>query len=156
MKIIITDCDHKDINIETKVLNDAGLNFELKQCHSEEDVILQCQDADALIVQYAKITKKVMDSLPNLKMIVRYGVGVDTIDIEEATKHNIQVCNVPDYGMNEVADHAIALMMAMTRKIVLMNMERFIGSVEMSLSFTCAKQNGRDGYFLFQKQDSII
>ena len=57
-------------------------------------------------------TKKVMDSLPNLKMIVRYGVGVDTIDIEEATKHNIQVCNVPDYGMNEVADHAIALMMA--------------------------------------------
>lgn len=58
MKIIITDCDHKDINIETKVLNDAGLNFELKQCHSEEDVILQCQDADALIVQYAKITKK--------------------------------------------------------------------------------------------------
>ena len=75
MKIIITDCDHKDINIETKVLNDAGLNFELKQCHSEEDVILQCQDADALIVQYAKITKKVMDSLPNLKMIVRYGWG---------------------------------------------------------------------------------
>lgn len=121
MKIIITDCDHKDIDIETKVLNNAGLNFELKQCHSEEDVILQCQDADALIVQYAKITKKVMDSLPNLKMIVRYGVGVDTIDIEEATKHNIQVCNVPDYGMNEVADHAIALMMAMTRKIVLMN-----------------------------------
>ncbi|CBL06772.1 hypothetical protein MHY_20910 [Megamonas hypermegale ART12/1] len=58
MKIIITDCDHKDINIETKVLNDASLNFELKQCHSEEDVILQCQDADALIVQYAKITKK--------------------------------------------------------------------------------------------------
>lgn len=57
MKIIITDCDHKDINIETKVLNDAGLNFELKQCHSEEDVILQCQDADALIVQYAKSQK---------------------------------------------------------------------------------------------------
>ena len=54
-------------------------------------------------------------------MVVRYGVGVDTIDIEEATKHNIQICNVPDYGMNEVADHAIALMMAMTRKIVLMN-----------------------------------
>lgn len=121
MKVIITDCDHKDIDIETKVLNDAGLNFELKQCHSEDDVITQCQDADALIVQYAHITKKVMDSLPKLKMVVRYGVGVDTIDIEEATKHNIQICNVPDYGMNEVADHAIALMMAMTRKIVLMN-----------------------------------
>lgn len=121
MKIIITDCDHKDIDIETKVLNTAGIDFELKQCHSEEDLINQCKDADAFIVQYAKITKKVMDALPKLKFIVRYGVGVDTIDIEEATKHNIQVCNVPDYGMNEVADHAIALMMAMTRKIVLMN-----------------------------------
>ena len=99
----------------------CSIDFELKQCHSEEDVISQCQDADALIVQYAHITKKVMDALPKLKMVVRYGVGVDTIDIEEATKHNIQICNVPDYGMNEVADHAIALMMAMTRKIVLMN-----------------------------------
>ena len=121
MKVIITDCDHDNIDMETKILNTAQIDFELKQCHSEEDVISQCQDADALIVQYAHITKKVMDALPKLKMVVRYGVGVDTIDIEEATKHNIQICNVPDYGMNEVADHAIALMMAMTRKIVLMN-----------------------------------
>ena len=58
MKIIITDCDHKDIDIETKVLNTAGIDFELKQCHSEEDLINQCKDADAFIVQYAKITKK--------------------------------------------------------------------------------------------------
>lgn len=121
MKVIITDCDHKNIDIETTVLNNAHIDFELKQCKTEQDLINQCQDADAFIVQYAKITKKVMDALPKLKMIVRYGVGVDTIDIKEATKHNIQVCNIPDYGMNEVADHALALMMALTRKIVLMN-----------------------------------
>lgn len=121
MKVIITDCDHENIDIESTLFIKAGINFELKQCHTEEALIEECKDADAFIVQYAHITKKVMDALPNLKMVVRYGVGVDTIDIAEATKHNVQVCNVPDYGMNEVADHALALMMAMTRKIVLMN-----------------------------------
>lgn len=121
MKAIITDCDHENINIETTVFNKAGIPFELKQCRTEDDVINECKNAQALIVQYAHITKKVMENLPELKMVVRYGVGVDTIDIPEATKRGIQVCNVPDYGMNEVADHALALMMAFTRKIVLMN-----------------------------------
>ena len=121
MKVIITDCDHKDIDIESEVFHKAGVDFELKQCHTEDDLISQCGDADAFIVQYAHITKRVMDALPKLKMVVRYGVGVDTIDVPEATKHGVQICNVPDYGMNEVADHALALMMALTRKIVLMN-----------------------------------
>lgn len=121
MKVIITDCDHNDINIEMEVLKKANIDFRLEQCRTEDDVINNCKDGDAFIVQYAHITKRVMDALPNLKMIVRYGVGVDTIDVPEATKHGIQVCNVPDYGMNEVADHAIALMMALTRKIVYMN-----------------------------------
>ena len=62
--------------------------------------------------------KEVMDNCPKLKYVVRYGVGVDTIDVPEATKHGIQVGNVPDYGMNEVADHAIALAMVMVREVV--------------------------------------
>ena len=94
---------------------------ELKQAITEDEVIEQCQDAEIFIVQYAKITKKVMDNCPKLKYVVRYGVGVDTIDVPEATKHGIQVGNVPDYGMNEVADHAIALAMVMVREVVKMN-----------------------------------
>lgn len=121
MKVIITDCDHSDINTETSIFNKAGIEFELKQCRTEDDLIDQCKDADIFIIQYAPITKKVLDALPKLKLVVRYGVGVDTIDLAEATTHGVQICNVPDYSMNEVADHAIALMMAMTRKIVLMN-----------------------------------
>ncbi|WP_432748181.1 C-terminal binding protein [Pectinatus frisingensis] len=121
VKIIITDCDHKNIDIETSIFKKADIPFELRQCHTEKAVINECKNAQALIVQYAPITKKVMENLTELKVIVRYGVGVDTIDITAATKYKIQVCNVPDYGINEVADHAIALMMAFTRKIVLMN-----------------------------------
>ena len=109
MKVIITDCDHENIDIETKIFADAGIDMELKQAVTENEVIAQCQNAEIFIVQYAKITEKVMEHCPKLKYVVRYGVGVDTIDLAAAQKHGVQVGNVPDYGMNEVADHAISL-----------------------------------------------
>lgn len=121
MKVIITDCDHKDIDIETKTITEAGLELELKQCHTEEDLINECQDADIFINQYAPITEKVMKALPKLKFVVRYGVGVNNVQLPAATALGVQVGNVPDYGMNEVADQAIAFMMCLTRKMVQMN-----------------------------------
>lgn len=121
MKVIITDCDHDNIDIEKKVFQEAGMELELKQAITEDEVIAQCQDADIFIVQYAKITRKVIESCPKLKFVVRYGVGVDTIDVKAATECGVQVGNVPDYGMNEVSDHAIALALSLTRKVVKMN-----------------------------------
>lgn len=121
MKVIITDCDHDNIEIEKKIFADAGIEMELKHAISEDEVIEQCQDAEILIVQYAKITRKVMEHCPRLKFVVRYGVGVDTIDVAAAAEFGVQIGNVPDYGMNEVADHAIALALSMTREIVKMN-----------------------------------
>lgn len=121
LKVIITDCDHDSIQIEKDVFEKAGIPVELKQCRTEEDVIRDCQDADVFIVQYAPITRKVMEACPKLKYVVRYGVGVDTVDVPAATELGVQVGNVPDYGMNEVADHAIAMSLAMLRKIVPMN-----------------------------------
>ncbi|MBR5473922.1 MAG: C-terminal binding protein [Lachnospiraceae bacterium] len=121
MKIIITDCDHTSVDIEAAVCAAAGIEMELKQCHTEEDLIEQCKDADIFINQYAPITRRVMENLPNLKFVVRYGVGVNNVDLAAATDLGVQVGNVPDYGMNEVADQAIAFLMALTRKVVLMN-----------------------------------
>lgn len=121
MKVYITDCDHDSIDIEKKVFHDAGMEVELKQARTEDEVIEQCKDGEIFIVQYANITEKVMKAIPQLKFVVRYGVGVDTIDLKAATEHGVQVGNVPDYGMNEVADHAMALLLALKRKIVLMN-----------------------------------
>lgn len=121
MKAIITDCDHDSIKIEKELFKKANIPLELKQCHSEEEIIKQCQDGDIFIVQYAPITRKVMEACPNLKGIIRYGVGVDTLDVKAATDLGIQIGNVPDYGINEVADHALALALTMLRKIVKMN-----------------------------------
>ncbi|MGN7477969.1 C-terminal binding protein [Solibacillus silvestris] len=121
VKVIISDCDHASIEIERSILDEAKIEFELQQNKTEEDVIQNCKQAVVIINQYAPFTEKVLASLPNLKLIIRYGVGVNNIDLEAATKHGIQVCNVPDYGTHEVADHALALMLALTRKIPFMN-----------------------------------
>lgn len=119
--VMITDCDHDSVEIEEKIIKDVTNNLKLLDCKTENDIIESCLEADALITQYGKFTRKVLSQLSKCKIIVRYGVGVDSIDLDAATEFNIQVCNVPDYGLNEVSDQAIALMMALTRKVALMS-----------------------------------
>lgn len=122
MKIIISDLDHADQNEERRIFDAAGLSFELKQSKTEDDVINNCKGANILLNQYAPITRRVLEALkPELHAIVRYGVGLDNIDVNAAAELGIQVCNVPDYGMNEVAEHALALALDLARKTTLMN-----------------------------------
>ncbi len=116
-QIVVTDCDHANMNEEDAVFKKAGIEWKLCQCKTEDELIANLQGAVACCNQYAKFTEKVFAALPDLKMIVRYGVGVDNVDLEAATRHGVQVCNVPDYGTFEVADQALALMMAVTRKV---------------------------------------
>jgi len=120
MRVVITDCDHDSIKIEEDIFNAAGLEFKLLQCRTEDDIIQKCGDAEIFINQYAPITERVIRELPNLKIVIRYGVGVDNVDLDAATKYGVVVCNVPDYGMNEVAEQAMALMFALVRKTVIM------------------------------------
>ena len=120
-EIVITDCDHENITIEKEILDFGNKTFELKQCKTESDLIEECQGASVWINQYAPITKNVIESCPDLKLVVRYGVGVNNVDLDAATEHGVQVCNIPDYGTQEVADHALALMLSLTRKISKMN-----------------------------------
>jgi D-3-phosphoglycerate dehydrogenase len=120
-KIFICDCDHIDVDIEKNIFQKAGLDFEWLHCRTEQSLIENCQGAVAFMNQYAPITEHVLQNIPSLKLVVRYGVGVDNIDVAAATRHGVQVCNIPDYGTNEVADHALALMLALVRKIPYIN-----------------------------------
>jgi D-3-phosphoglycerate dehydrogenase len=116
--VIVADCDHKTIEIEQGVLADICKNIPMLACRTEDEVIEQCAAAEGLIIMYAPITRRVISHLKHCKIIARYGVGVDTIDLKAAAEHGIIVSNVPDYGTNEVADHALAMMMALTRKVL--------------------------------------
>lgn len=121
MKVVVTDWEYTDLQFEQLVLQSEHIEFVPAQCKAEEEVIEACRNADGIINQYAPISRKVIESLANCKVITRYGVGVNTIDLDAATQKGICVANVPDYCLDEVADHALALLLACTRKVTLAN-----------------------------------
>jgi D-3-phosphoglycerate dehydrogenase len=116
LRFVITDCDFGSFEIERSELNDFA-TLSVAQCTNEGQVTEAASDADALIVQYAPITDKVIRSLRSCKVISRYGVGIDMIDLAAASRRGIYVCNVPDYCQEEVSDHACALILALARKL---------------------------------------
>jgi D-3-phosphoglycerate dehydrogenase len=115
--VAVTDYGFPDLKQEEAVLLPMGFQFVTGQCKTAEQVIQLASAADAILTERAPITKEVLDNLHNCKIIVRYGVGVDNVDIEAAKARNIPVVNVPDYGTGEVADHAMSLLLASVRKI---------------------------------------
>ena len=119
-KVYITDHTFTDTRPEREVL--AGLaevvDLNGKPMRTEDEVISACRDADALIIGFAPVTARVLDALPGLKCVVRDGIGCDTIDMAAAAARGVPVANVPDYCVGEVADHAMALLLALERKVL--------------------------------------
>jgi D-3-phosphoglycerate dehydrogenase / 2-oxoglutarate reductase len=114
--VVITDCD--DADPERAVLDGHDVELRVLQCRTPEEVADQAGDADVLINQYVPITGEVLDAVGRCRLVVRYGVGVDNVDVEAATTRGVWVANVPDYGRDEVADHTLALAMALLRGVV--------------------------------------
>jgi D-3-phosphoglycerate dehydrogenase / 2-oxoglutarate reductase len=119
LKFAITDYGFPNVESERQVIENAGGDLFAFQCRTAEDVIDAARDADALLVQWAPITRSVIQRLRRCKVIVRYGIGVDNIDLDAARDCGIPVCNVPDYCVDEVADHTVALAMALLRQLPL-------------------------------------
>jgi D-3-phosphoglycerate dehydrogenase / 2-oxoglutarate reductase len=118
MKIVITDSGFGNIIPETATIADAGIDLVSAQCKTAEDVIRAAADADGIIVQWAPITAIVINNLGRCKVIVRYGIGVDNVDLAAAKQKGIPVCNVPDYCIDEVADHTVSLALAQARQLL--------------------------------------
>lgn len=115
-RVVITDCDHGSIEEEKEEFSRMGAEVTLAQVKKKEEVIQACKDADGLINQYTLLTREVLENLPRCRVISRYGVGVDSIDLQAATDLGIIVANVPDYCVEEVANHTIALILTLSRK----------------------------------------
>jgi D-3-phosphoglycerate dehydrogenase len=122
-KVVITDFGDPDNSLEAEVLKASGLDIELVrlQARTPEELFPAVADADALLVQWVKITRPVMEKLARCKVISRYGIGVDMVDIPAATDHGILVCNVPDYCVEEVSTHTISFVLALNRHILIHN-----------------------------------
>ncbi len=117
LRVVVTDWTFPNLDTERSVLADLGVDFEAYQALEENELIEAVAGADALLVQFAPITANVMAALEGCRVLVRYGVGVDNVDLEAAARHGVPVAYVPDYCMEEVADHTTALMLAMLRRL---------------------------------------
>jgi len=118
MKIVVNYQEYADIEIEKAVLREIpGLEIVESHTRSEADLIREVTDADALIVQYAPCTAEVISAMARAKVIVRYGIAVDNIDLAAAHDRGIIVCHVPSYCLDEVSNHALALILALHRRL---------------------------------------
>ena len=117
-KILYADNDYPDVALERALFDPVGIEIVTAQCRTEDQVIAAGQGCRGILLQYAPIGAKVVAALPELGIISRIGAGFDTIDTDACEKAGIWVANSPDYGVGEVATHALALALATVRHIV--------------------------------------
>jgi D-3-phosphoglycerate dehydrogenase len=116
--VAITDNTFPSLEIEERILQSLGHTVRSGQWKTPEALAPQVADADAVITQFAPVTAAVIGAMAKAKVIVRYGIGVDNVDLDAAKARGIPVCNVPDYCIDEVADHTLAFLLAITRQVV--------------------------------------
>ncbi|MFW6194969.1 MAG: C-terminal binding protein [Chloroflexota bacterium] len=117
-KALITDYAWPDIEAESRILRDAGIEPVPAPDASPETLARLAADVDAIMFCFAQVPGDVLRAAPNCKIAARYGIGVDNLDIPTCTELGIVVTNVPDYCIDEVADHVMGFLLAFNRKIV--------------------------------------
>ena len=117
--VVIADNPFEDADKEEALLARVGATVRKFNCRNESEVLQAARDADVIMCDAAPITRNVISMAPRLVGIVEYGIGYDNIDVQAATAKGIVVCNIPDFMTSEVADHSVALVLALARKLYL-------------------------------------
>jgi D-3-phosphoglycerate dehydrogenase len=122
-KVLRPDKRGRELPLKEELEELAKVDAEVVQgeAETEDEIIETAKDADVIITLGARMTRRVMENLPKLQAVVRYGVGYDTIDVDAATDSNVIVVNIPDFCWEEVSNHAIALLLACAKKMVMIN-----------------------------------
>jgi D-3-phosphoglycerate dehydrogenase / 2-oxoglutarate reductase len=117
MRAVITATGFGDADVERAILEAAGFEVVVADVREGDQIVAAAESADALLVQYAAVDGATIGRLPALRFISRYGVGVDTIDLDAARRQGVLVSNVPRYGGDEVALHATSLILSLVRHV---------------------------------------
>jgi D-3-phosphoglycerate dehydrogenase len=116
-KALLTDYAWPDLEIERGILSAADGELVVAERKDAESLAALAKDCDAILTNWAKVPESVIEAAPNCRIICRLGIGLDNIDVAAATRRNIPVTNVPDYCLIEVAEHTIALLLSLARKV---------------------------------------
>jgi D-3-phosphoglycerate dehydrogenase len=119
--IAVTDSVFPSLDLAKAALARLNPTYRMSKSVNADDILAVAKDADAILVTYAKLTRDILTQLTKCKAIGRFGLGVDNIDLPTAKEKGIAVNYVPDYCIREVSDHAMALLLALIRKITLSN-----------------------------------
>jgi D-3-phosphoglycerate dehydrogenase len=118
VKVVITDHRFANVEHEQRVVEEAGGTLVVEQMTDEDQLADLCKDADGVLTVRASITRRVIAAMQRCRIIVRYGIGIDSVDIPAATERGIMVANVPDYCIDEVSDHALTLLLMLSRQML--------------------------------------
>ena len=116
-RVLLTDLPWGNYDIERAGLAAAGAEIVIAPDGSEATLIRLAAGVDAIATCWARVTATVLDAAPTCRIVARLGIGLDNIDVRAATEKRIVVTNVPDYCVSEVADHTLALLLAMARNV---------------------------------------
>jgi D-3-phosphoglycerate dehydrogenase len=117
-RLIVTDSTFEPLDIESSILEPLGCQVVGRQFKKPDDLATIVADADFVATQFAPINADVIAAMKRVRLIVRYGIGVDNVDLTTASAKGIPVCNVPDYCIDEVADHTLGFILAATRCLI--------------------------------------
>lgn len=145
-KVIVINPGYESYDIERELLEPIGAEVIVaaKDCDTEDLVISTARDADAILVREGPVSGRVIESLNKLKVIARYGVGVDNVDLETACQHKIYACIVPNYGNEDVSDHAMALLLACIRTLPMRDKNVRNGIFETDIVSEIHRTTGRN------------
>ena len=151
-RIVIVNIGYPSFQTEKDILAplDATVVPAQSDCTTEDEVIEVARDAHAILIREAPISRGVIDAMIQCRAIVRYGVGIDNIDLEAAAAKHIYVANVPGYGTEEVSDHAVALLLSCVRNLLHRDRSlregRFETDIDDQIFRTSGKVLGLVGY----------
>jgi D-3-phosphoglycerate dehydrogenase len=130
--VAVSDSVFPNLDPAGAVLSKVDAEIRLAKESTPEAILGVARDADALLTTYAKITADMIRQMKNCRIIARFGIGIDNVDIPVATSQGIVVTRVPDYCLDEVSEHAMALLLALARKVPFANSRTHAGNWKMS------------------------
>jgi D-3-phosphoglycerate dehydrogenase / 2-oxoglutarate reductase len=143
-KVVVTDYDFPSLALIRDGLKVINAEFIAAQCQTSEQVIELCREADAVITEHYKpFDRNIISRMQRCQVIVRTGIGFDTVDLPAATDHGIYVVNIPAYSLDEVSDHALTLLLASVRKVPLLNNSVRRGEWDFKISQPVPRLRGR-------------